>query len=165
MVEAKVAAKFWADQLRYGAKFQSSSPLQRLIAPGSTKDSDDIDAMCSLAASFAKKLTEDQIQEFEKLLAQIIQEKIIEPESMGWEKSKTVPGWGSATRTIGTDYAMCSELQAAYQAVGGSPNATAFSIKTMMWINPGSVTVRHGYGAPEVELMDSTHAPDSLPTT
>lgn len=157
--EDKVAAKWWADRLRFGAKMQSSSPDTRAISPKDSQTTDMIDIFSMLAASREPTLTEEQLDEFETILASIIRKRFMKEED--WQKAKENPHWGSAFRTLHVDYGACGELRAAYQAVGGNVGAGVFPIKTTMWINPGSVKVSYGYGSPEEELMISEKPVDA----
>jgi hypothetical protein len=145
-IEAKTAARWWADKLRFGCKHQVASPSRR------STDTDIIEALTTLAGNKGKHLTPEQIDQFEGALAAIVTKVFIETDS--WQRAKRDPHWGSAVRTLSVDYGPCDELRAAYQFAGGPFRCTGvFPLKTMMWINPGSVRVRYGYHAAEVELM------------
>jgi hypothetical protein len=145
-IEATTAARWWADKLRFGCNHQVTSPS------GRTKDTDIIEALTTLAGNRNKHLTPEQIDQFEAALAAIVTKVFIETDS--WQRAKRDPHWGSATRTLSVDYGPCDELRAAYQFAGGPLRSVGvFPLKTVMWINPGSVKVRYGYHAAEVELI------------
>jgi hypothetical protein len=96
-------------------------------------------------------LTDEQLTHFQDVLAMIVQKLFIDGDD--WTKAKTHSGWGSANRVLAVDYGPCDELRCAYQDAGGQIAVTIFPIKTTMWINPSSVTVRCGYDGDVVELM------------
>lgn len=148
-IEATTAAKWWADRLRFGAKMESGSPAVRMMKPAAAYETDIIDVLSTLAAAGAKKLSAEQIDEFETTLALIVTRRFCQ--SDGWKPDN--PMWGSACRVLAVDYGACDELRAAYQFAGGGRNDQVFPIKTIMWISPGSVKVRYGYGGQEEELL------------
>lgn len=143
--EAKVAAKWWADRLRGDCKMQSGDPMTRLLSPRHAEQTDIIDVLSML--SNVRELSSEQIDVFEATLAAIVAETYCKT----WDIKN--PMFGSACRTLAVDYGACDELRAAYQYAGGGQHVTVFPIKTVMWVNPGSVKVRYGYGGKEVELM------------
>lgn len=53
--------------------------------------------------------------------------------------------------TLDVDYAPCRELSDAMTLAGVDRHNAPW--KTIMWFSNGGVQVRHGYGAPEVELL------------
>lgn len=153
-IEAQVAAKWWADRLREGAKQQSTSQLQRQLAPWSTEKSDMADVWKAITASHYR-LSDEQLDDFEQYLATIITMRYMRDDH--WNRAKSDPNWGSATRVLAVDYGPCDELRAAHQLAGGSKKGDCvFPIKTIMWISPGSVTVQYGYGASVVQLMEQS---------
>jgi hypothetical protein len=148
-IEATTAARWWADRLRCGAKHQSGSPLARSVSPQAAYETDIIDVLSLMVAESVRKLSAEQIDLFESCLARIVDKRFCQ--SSGWKPDQ--PKWGCAMRTLAVDYGACDELRAAYQYAGGTLNARVFPIKTVMWISPGSVTVRYGYGSDSEELL------------
>jgi hypothetical protein len=96
-------------------------------------------------------LTAAQIDDFESILSKSLAAFFASDKS-AWERAKENPNCGSALRMLEVDYGACDLLRAAYQAAGGHIYAMVWPIKTAMWIDPGSVKVRYGYGATVVEL-------------
>lgn len=148
--EARVAAKWWADRLRGDCKMESGSPMVRLLSPKHAESTDMIDVLSMLAR--VKELSPEQIDVFENTLAEIVAGTYCKT----WDVNR--PKFGSACRTLSVDYGACNQLRAAYQFAGGGIDVTVFPIKTVMWINPGSVKVRYGYGGDEVELMTNSES-------
>lgn len=147
--EAKVAADWWATQLRKGATMNSVNQEERLLNPGATRSQELADFLGQLNARKHQNLSDEGIDKFESFLASAIQEFFVET----WDESE--PNRGSALRTLHVDYAADDMLSATYQAAGGQIHVNVFPIKTTMWVNPGTVRVRCGYGSNEVELMPS----------
>ena len=132
--EVTIAAKWWADQLRKNVVHN---------------DAGDGDLNMALAWGYArlrKPFTSEQIDAFEQALVLGIQENC---DKEGWDESN--PIWGGYMRAIGVDYHPDMILDAAGQSAGIDVD-WQLPVKTVMWINPGSVTVRNGYGA-EVKAL------------
>ena len=136
--EALVAARWWADRIRKPSKMNCGD------GPGT----DLINAVAN-AAQCHERLNGQvkDADEFEAVLAGLIQERIIE--SSWWNPED--PLWGGYYRVIGVDYHPDKILVDAY-----GKETTLFPIKTHMWINPGKVSVRFGYGQPIVVIWEKS---------
>jgi hypothetical protein len=127
------AAKWWADHLR------SRPPL--LDNGGRDFASGMAMAMGSLIQDRLPKVSDDQIDRFEALLAQAIVDDL--------EKRIAWPGRDAnepyCTCDLGTDYAPDPIISDAGKAAG-IDLAYRLPIKTMMWVHPFYVELRAGYG-------------------
>ena len=121
---ARKAAKWWADQLRGGAKLDNGDTSRRgglTMAIG-----------LMLQNAVASKRTPEQIQAFEDALVDILQ---------GLEDVELRYG-------LGVDYHPDRVLQAAIDASGCPVSMTCLPWKTHMHIKDGEIMVACGYGAP-----------------
>ena len=100
--------------------------------------------------------TAEQCDMFELMLAGKLAEKI--GNSDGWHEAitKGTPEWGSFSRRVSCDYHPHPILAEAAKSAGITDDCPPFPIKTAMWINPGSVVVRYGYGAERKEIYSAT---------
>lgn len=135
--EAVEAANWWVKFLQDAGE---DNPLPN----------EDLLIMSALTKAYRRKnkefLSNEQIQDFRKALAFIIQELILNSERWkSWEKAKENPNFGRYLRVLEVDYEPCPELRAAWQSAGGYIHAQPFPIKTMMWISPGMIEARLGY--------------------
>jgi hypothetical protein len=130
--EINAAVEWWVNVLRErpahdnGDAFQSmfSTRMSRMLPP-----IDDV-----------------QLEIFGNTLREIIYQRCVET----WRPGN--PQWGSYMRTFGCDYGPDMMLSEAAESANIKPSMLLFPIKTVMWINPGEVTVRHGYGS-EIETI------------
>ena len=122
--EVEAAADWWANAL---------SRVQ-------VQDNGDLfqSALATFAASTAKPLEENEREAFKRSLAERLDEHV----SKG----------GFERRAVGVDYGPDVVLAEALVDAVGLDRARKLSllwpIKTTMWIDPGKVAIRHGYGAP-----------------
>jgi hypothetical protein len=123
---AKVAAKWWADQLTADEMPESGVfELNNMV----------LWARCQIAPP-----TDDQLVRFQ----QVLEEKILddlENNDTGWADDD--PMRGAALRTIGVDYHPDRILKEAADET--EINVLLLPIKTNMWINPDGVKVSGGY--------------------
>lgn len=126
--EIEAAVKWWGKQLREGTRQDNGDAMQSVLA--------------TMVAS-QMRVTPEQVDVFEKTLATLL------PKYLGriWDPLK--PNFGSACRVLDCDYGAHLLLVAAALLAGIEPTCPPFPMKTVMWINPGNVQVRHGYRAPE----------------
>lgn len=129
--EIEIAAKWWANVIRKGARQDNGDGFQSIAL--------------SVLQSRANPPTEEQLQAFEQALINAL-EADIDPQS--WFPDD--PRRGSALRSIGVDYGPAGVLRDAMDAVGLA--YILLPCKTLMWINPGSVEVSYGYGADVVQI-------------
>jgi len=130
--EVACAAKWWADQLRGDPMHDAGDAM--------------MNAMAAWASGRISRLSEADILRFEQELETVLQAYVIKK---GWHPDR--PGWGN--RDVGTDYHPDGTLDQAAQAAGLGDLSLQLPYKTMMWVNPGSVTVSRGYRAPVVEIF------------
>lgn len=134
-VEVRVAAHWWADRLREGAKQDAADGM--------------INAFATWASGTIPQPTTEQIDRFEVALADELESFL---DTTEWDPDR--PDWGSCYRCVDVDYGPCRELANAIEAAGIS--RLHLPIKTTMRIDPGRVQVGYGYGAPfeDVEWTD-----------
>jgi hypothetical protein len=130
--EARTAAKWWADQLRDQPQHDNGDAL------GS--------AFAGLVAARLPPLTYEQIAAFEQHLCAGL---LVLLKADTWDE--TDPGRGGYFRTVAVDYDPDPLLTGAARQAGFKADLR-LPIKTVMWINPGEVSVACGYGAPEEKL-------------
>lgn len=136
--EAAAAAKWWADELRRGAKLDNGDALSN--------------AMGGVFRTPAQP--PEKIDLFEKALTRIIAERFEKSASEAVAEGN--PLWGRALRVVAVDYGPCKELADAAEEAGMTHyRTTTFPWKTVMWISPGEVTVSHGYGAKAVTIYST----------
>lgn len=137
--EVACAAKWWASQLK-------STPLQ---------DNGDLmqTMLATIAAGREIPLQNELVDRFERWLAFSLQWRFTHKQwpgdgSPSWRRIE--PNFGSFNRTIYNDYGPDEWLIVAAK-LAGIPGrlSNRFPIKTCMWINPGEVKVRLGYGSEE----------------
>ena len=140
--EVTCAAKWWADALFRPAPQDNGDAFQSGFA-----------TMAMMTVAVRCPMTKAERDQFEEFVATRLDCHVVEG---GWNRAVHDPVWGSAVRAIGTDYHPDMLLESALIAAVGSERAQQLSllwpIKTFMWIDPGSVKVRHGYGA-EIEVL------------
>ena len=146
-IEVRVAARWWADRLREVPKHQIVKGDR-----GRTERVSALETIATLAGIYGSTLSDDQVDKFEELLAGKLADEILADGS--WEKAKASgdPIIGSYGRTFGCDYNPNRMLRDSFLEAGGKHVMGVFPSKTMMWINPGSVQVRFGYGAKVEDL-------------
>jgi len=126
--EIKAAVGWWADQLRSVPEHDNGVGLDSAFARMAAK--------CT-----RPEITEDHIERFAEELAD------------RW-RARTGDNWypddplrGGYLRTVATDYGPSVILAESMAAAGIENNRLVLPIKTVMWIDPGKVSVSCGYGA------------------
>jgi hypothetical protein len=127
--QIEVAARWWADRLRHGAKQDNGDTLAGIFAALSRVDVDP-----------------EQVDLFERVLKSVLLVHLVRT----WKPDE--PQFGSAIRAIGCDYGPDNVLSEAAKAADIPTSCPPFPMKTMMWIDPDSVRVEYGYGARPVTL-------------
>lgn len=117
---AKVAAQWWADQLRRPPKMDNGDPETAAIAH-------------FMQQQYPSIIPGKNIQAFQIAL----ERKIIEE----WESN------GKKSVLIEVDYHPDDILKAAAQESGIRLISGVLPIKTLTWVDPGQVELKHGYGA------------------
>ncbi len=143
--EAVIAAKWWADQLRGVPRHDAGDARLNF-------------ALAGMALLNRNQPTDGQILKFEAFLGSAIQQELIQSDSWRRAIEKDDSGWGSAFRTVATDYGPEPILRDALHEAGIKVNSGLLPVKTVMWVSPGSVRVSAGYRAEIVELMDSPNS-------
>ncbi|HVL13594.1 MAG TPA: hypothetical protein VM529_13585 [Gemmata sp.] len=138
--EIVAAAKWWADVLRSGAKFDNGDDSSAGGLAG---------AMAMLSRpEFAADVLDKFEAELRAGMARWFNDR------GGWSVEQ--PDWGSYGRCVSVDYGPCRVLSDALTRAGGRGNGiTCFPWKTVMWVDPGKVTVRYGYAAPVTTIYHS----------
>lgn len=131
--ETKAAVDWWGEAIRQ-AKFDNGDPS---LAGGMT-------TMLANMLSRQHPVTDEQVEAFKVALAPCIDKMLdgADPED---------PSFGSYSRTLGVDYGPDRALATAAKECG--IDYSRFPCKTVMWINPGHVSVSHGYGAPVEDVF------------
>ena len=132
-----VAAKWWADQFRNGTKQDNGDVMTTMFA-----------TLCAGAFS----VTPEHADAFESALIEAL------PEHLGKTWKADDPRFGSSTRALMTDYGADMVLSAAAKSAGIQSGCPPFPMKTVMWIDPDKVRVRHGYAAQPIELWPNDQA-------
>lgn len=123
---AKIGAKWWTDQLRAKSKQNSGDPLTSMMASWAENEIRKINP-----------LTTEKLDVFQSCLESSLLAFIQDTE---WLEEN--PQWGSALRTVGTDYNPDSILGSA--AARADISKLHFPVKTLMWLDPDSVKVLLG---------------------
>jgi len=126
--EIEAAVNWWVDILKGNPNHDNGESLQSIFA--------------NLCARTLKPLSEEKIYTFRLSLTEGITKRI---EKLGHDPNN--PMWGSSLRCFGTDYHPDVVLAEAAEKAEIDAISLRFPIKTLMWINPGEVTVSRGYGA------------------
>ncbi len=121
---ARLAAKWWADRLRQGAKLDHG--------PKSMTDMFAIGMGATLQKNAAKGRTEEQVQKFEDALC---------------EELKTHKILGSQY-IVGVDYHPQPIFERAAEKAGIKFSGGCLPWKTHMYLIDGEIQVSYGYGAP-----------------
>lgn len=132
---SRIAARWWADNLRNGhAKLDN----------GDTSTTGGMTMMLGmLAQANAPRVTPEQAQAFEDALVVAIEK---------------APAYQGRYLTLGVDYGPDLMLSNAAATAGVRLTMTTLPWKTVMWVKPDQVTLRHGYGAPTQTLFPATDA-------
>ena len=136
--EAKAAAAWWASRLGRASHDLGTRE------PG--------EAASTAFAGFASAVLGDRFTDgdrdaFRRELALAIEDHLA---SSSWRPDE--PRWGSAIRAIMVDYGPDPVLKQAAQRAGLELKTLDLPLKTVMWVNPGQVSVGEGYNAPPVVI-------------
>jgi hypothetical protein len=147
--EAEIAAQWWANLLR-------QIPQHRIAAdrPGERDDglAELFEVQLMLAGAEHNTLSAAQIETFAACLADLIRTSLMVGEA--WEiAARDGSKQGAYHRAFGVDYDPSQIIKDAWIAADGGKIMGVFPSKTVMWVNPGSVTVKVGYGSEIQEIM------------
>lgn len=134
--EATVVARWWADFMRND--FSQNAGSEDESARAVTQSANQM-------AGLLPPLPAEKIIAFEKALEAGVNKLIQKSVDKGTWKEEN-PRWGSAFRTIATDYGPEPILREALDAAG-IRSGMYLPIKTVSWVDPGLVTASAGYGA------------------
>jgi len=129
--EAKAAAAWWASKLAGPSRHETGDAESNILT--------------AFAAGVAgQTFSAAEVAAFEKALAEVIEAGL---SSGSWDLEN--PDFGSALRVIANDYG--PDRMLTYAAEVADLRLTMFDLpmKTVMWINPGEVSVSEGYGSGE----------------
>ena len=140
--EAEAAAAWWASRLGNATHDAGKhDPSARRLSAD----------LALFGALLGRTFSDEQREAFRRELAAAIEDNLAaDPD--GWRPED--PNWGSYCRAIHIDYGSDPVLTTAAERAGISLKTLDFPIKTCMWINPGHVKVREGYGADVVTVWD-----------
>lgn len=153
----KAAADWWAGRLAHGTDQHDLG--------GRDEAERDLTATAR-AASFVlrQRFTAEQVEAFASELAERIEQHLVRwetyPHEGAWDS--TNPRRGSALRAIHCDYCPHPVLADAAERAGFELKMFDLPMKTVMWINPGEVTVSEGYAAPTVVVWRALQAGDEV---
>lgn len=134
--EAQAAAKWWAERIAGDDDIRTGDAMN--------------DSFATAARDMVKTPDAEQVETFRIHLERGILAEVVTSGSWQNAVEKGDPQWGSVMRTIAVDYGPDPILAEAIEAAGIS--RLRLPMKTVMWVNPGSVAVSHGHGVAEVEL-------------
>jgi len=140
--EASAAAGWWA---------------QQLAAPATRHETGDPDINFVLTMSqamYPRVFTTEQRDRFRTALEHRIEEFLARDVARGcWNPAQ--PQFGSAMRTVGVEYGPDQVLAEAAKAAGIELRTWDLPVKTVMWVNPGRVTVACGHQAELVTVWEA----------
>jgi len=133
--EVDCAARWWADHV--GSKKQNNG--------------DGMQSIMVFMLGEVKPLNDEEKIDFVKEFKAGLQDKWT-ISNVSWNIEDPIRG--SYFRTIGVDYQPDHILTRALNSIGHQVQIRSFPMKTVMWINPGSVEVALGYKAKPVEIFN-----------
>jgi len=144
-LEVEAAAQWWTDRLRKAPGFQNAGVRTR----------DEIEL--SLARTIIQNesytpLSDQSLQVFHETLAQVITQHI----GSNWYPDDPLRGGMLYGRILSVDYGVSPESILGIALSVANINNNRLPTKTVMWIDPGCVSVRQGYGAGLVIIFSNT---------
>lgn len=139
--EARAAAQWWANKL-------NQNPTHDL-GRGAETSTDLVNTTFKLAPH--PQHTQAVIDGFRDALAEEIEKHI---DNNGWRPDN--PGFGSYTRTVAVDYGPDTVITDAAEKAGLHLRPLELPLKTVMWINPGIVSVAEGHSAQPVTIWSTS---------
>ena len=129
--EINAAVEWWVEQLRQLAHHDAGDRLNSAFVNVFTE-------------RYFTPLSDEQLATFRSALHEEVTKMVEEhPPKEG------DPMWGAAMRCFGTDYGPDHVLGEAADRAHIDDQRLRFPVKTLMWVDPGKVEVRPGYGAEE----------------
>ncbi|WP_282204527.1 hypothetical protein [Kitasatospora fiedleri] len=132
--EAVAAASWWALRLAEPSHQNVGHPDANTL-------------LAALANTNARAYTPDQVEAYRVALTARIEAHLAQSE---WSLAE--PIFGSEVRCLYNDYSLDPVLTEAAATAGIEVGVADLPLKTVMWIDPGKVSVRSGYGS-EVETV------------
>lgn len=144
--EIAIAARWWADALERPGLQDNGDATQSLFASW---------ASCTAVQANGGKTFRDDDERATFIFS--LELALMDLVSTSWDRAQTDQDWGSYMRSVGVDYGPDRVLYSALDALSLTPQRAAmfsllWPIKTRMSIDPGRVSVRHGYGAEPRQL-------------
>ncbi|MFJ6841376.1 hypothetical protein ACIQRE_01755 [Streptomyces griseoluteus] len=132
--ESVAAADWWAQRLSKPFQHDVGAAEPTTLATG-------------VAALVRRQRTQAQIEAFRRVLADEIESHVSQYD---WRPGQ--PEFGSYMRSIGVDYGPDEVLAHAAELAGFELRMLDLPMKTVMWINPGIVSVAEGHAARRVTI-------------
>lgn len=128
--EIEAAVQWWCEILSEEPKQDNGDALQSIFI--------------TLNSRGAKTPDEEQVKQFGDILFNLLYHDF----NINWDEK--CPMRGSGLRCLSVDYAPEGHLETAARKAG--IDERRFPVKTIMWIDPGSITVAVGYGAKPISI-------------
>ncbi len=125
--EIAAAVRWWADQLTQPPVHDNGDLFQSALAS-------------SIAATYNKPIEPEKIEKFVELLTA---GHVSADQAHDLKRDRQHSDWYNI---LGVDYGPDWALKTALEGAGIDQVDSRFPYKTVMWINPGCVKVRNGYG-------------------
>ena len=139
--EARAAADWWAGKLAAGTD-------EHDLGDRDAAERDLTATARAASAVLRQRFMTEQVDAFAEHLAEGIEQHLVKWESYphegAWDPAD--PRRGSALRAVDVDYGPHPVLAEAAERAGIKLKMFDLPMKTVMWINPGEVTVSEGYG-------------------
>ncbi|MFI6249020.1 hypothetical protein [Streptomyces sp. NPDC051016] len=132
--EAIAAAEWWANRLANPASHDVGAETANIVTN-------------TVAALVERQRSQAQLEAFREALVDEIDQHVAQ---YSWRPDE--PDFGSALRAIAVDYGPDPVLADAAERAGFELKILDLPMKTVMWINPGTVTVAEGYSAQPVVI-------------
>ncbi|MFF7966726.1 hypothetical protein ACFZC3_15340 [Streptomyces sp. NPDC007903] len=137
--ESVAAADWWAQRL--------SKPIQHDVGAAESNT-----LANGVAALVRRQRTQAQIESFRQALVDGIESHVSQ-----YEWRPTEPERGSYMRSIGVDHGPDKVLADAAEVAGFELRMLDLPMKTVMWINPGIVSVAEGHAARRITIWKADH--------
>lgn len=134
--EAVAAADWWAKKLAESARHDVGRGAEESSALAN-----------SVSALVQRQRSQAEMEAFREALTEEIEQHV---SKYSWRPEE--PDFGSAMRAIGVDYGPDPVLADAAEKAGFELKILDLPMKTVMWINPGTVKVAEGHSTRPVTI-------------